>query len=161
MSFTSEFEFENELELEFPPPLKSQQLIEYKSAPGGFMARVSGFDEGSLTSADPAVVRLQSAAIDRIAQEVTARTRAGWCVEVVVTGHADPRNDPKPQGPISAERARVIANRIRARTSRIAGVRGITPSGVGARDPLWPSATHIQRALNRRIEVTILQILCA
>jgi outer membrane protein OmpA-like peptidoglycan-associated protein len=160
MSFASEFEFENELELEFPPPLKARQLVEYKSSSGGFMARISGFDDGSTTSPDPAVVQLQNAAIERIAREVAARTKAGWCVEVMVQGHADPQNDPR-QGPISEARARVIANKIRARVSRIAGVQGITPSGVGARNPLWPSATHIQRALNRRVEVTILQILCA
>ena len=123
------------------------------------MARISGFDQGSTTSPDPAVVRSQNAAIETIAREVAERTGKGWCVEVIVQGHADPTNDPKPPDRISAERAGAIANRIRARTSRIAGVQGITPSGVGASDPLWPSTTHIQRALNRRVEVTILQII--
>ena len=162
MSFETEFRQEQELELEFPPPLKTRQLIESKSSPGGFLARVSGFDEGSTTSRDPSVVRLQNAGVDRIVREIAARTNAGWCVEVIVQGHADPRNDPKPPETVSVARARAIAAKIGSRLpATVSGVRGITPSGAGARDPLWPSSTHVQRALNRRVEVTILQILCA
>jgi outer membrane protein OmpA-like peptidoglycan-associated protein len=162
MWFETEFEMEQELELEFPPPLKTRQLIESKSSAGGFMARISGFDENITTSRDPAVVRMHNAAVNSIVREIATRTRAGWCVEVMVQGHADPQNDSKPPDSISLARARAIASKIASRIpSTVSGVRGISPSGAGARDPLWPSSTHIQRALNRRVEVTIMQILCA
>jgi len=160
MSLAREFELEDELE--FPPRLTSGQLVEYKSFPtGNFMARLSGFDPGSTTSGDGAVVRLHSAAVERVVREVMAKA-TDWCVELIVEGHEDPQNDPKPHGRISRERARVIAGRIWARLPATARRRvSVSPSGARADFPLGPSTTHQQRALNRRVEVTMMLILCA
>jgi len=138
MAFASEFEFEDELELESleeckmidPPSAKwdspslwvSPSLLQCRGAsvPLGtaFLMRVSGFDWRRVTpppeARDPGrpVLQLHRNAVTRIVNEIRRRTTDGNCVALRVQGYADPIGESDIAKDISAQRAQAFSEQL-------------------------------------------------
>jgi hypothetical protein len=179
MASASEFEYEDELELELldfenGPEMESDgelltspNLIEFRSRPDNtFHARVSGFgrkmDTPPSEADDPGrpVLKLHQNAVTRIVNEIKARTASGLCVDLYVLGYVDSGSE-WGIADLDQKRANAISNQIWARlpAANKARVNKISKEGRGIAVP-WFSDTHKHRALNRHVEVGIFPANC-
>lgn len=186
MAFASEFELEDELELELldlkeAPEMENldgPSLWESKALPGGFMARISGFDWTVATPPparhDPGrpVLQIHRSGVKQIVDAIKARTTFGNCVTLTVAGFTDPGGEsaavlaqpPFNTNPkdLSQKRADSIFNQImadpRLSDAEKGRIKQTKSDGLGNFSPIHPSNTHRQRALNRRVEVLVLKL---
>lgn len=77
-------------------------------------------------------------------------------VVMVITGYTDNTGDPNDNLLLSQARASAVVNYLSARGIDVGRFR---PIGKGAADPVAPNDNDVNRALNRRIEVTLLNLL--
>lgn len=183
MAFASEFELEDELELELldlkeapeMEDLNGPSLWESKALPGGFMARISGFDWRVATPPparhDPGrpVLQIHRSGVKQIVDAIKAKTTAGKCVKLTVAGFVDPGGESASAlaavgataDSLSQQRADSIRGQIMAQLFGEELQIKQESVKMGATSPIWPSNTHRHRALNRRVEVLVRETPCS
>jgi hypothetical protein len=174
MAFAGEFEFEYEAELEREilgladeGEFEGLVLVPDSDRMGDlFIQRISGFDWRMTTAPsvandppDRPVLKLQNAGVWRIVQEIRKRT-ASSCIRVFITGFVDEKEADRlnsdPNKSLDILRARAIGKQISdalPATSRPAIKQWVIQRG--GVDSIENSNTTLNRALNRRVEVTI------
>jgi len=187
MAFASEFELEDELELELlesedcpvsatPAKWDKPSLLECRKSPAplgtAFGMRVSGFDWKKATPPpavhDPGrpVAQLHRDAISQIINEIQRMTTATNCVALEVRGYADPLSELDIAKDISAQRAEAFSgqlwDRILARLPKDNQIRIKRKiwRGMGAASPIWTVNTPRNRHLNRRVLVLVGPVSC-
>jgi len=177
MSFANQFEYEAELDREIlgladEGEFEGLVLVPNSERVGDlFIQRISGFDWRMATAPsvandppDRPVLKLQNAGVSRIIQEIRRRTTSS-CIRVIITGFVDEQEADRlssdPNKSLDVLRAKAIGKQVwdaLPASSRPAIKQWlIRGDGVG---PIEDSATTLNRALNRRVEVSIAPAAC-
>jgi hypothetical protein len=178
MAFASEFEYEDDLELlEYELELLESDIgkkppnltdLNFPWDKKDFYARASGFhsqDYHPERDKKFDARRQHESALNAIAIGIINRTASGKCVDVFVSGYADPYTESKKAIKISQDRADSFRWRIELRILEIMGNKAdeivrrtifYKPDGKGAK-ALWPKSpnTKLNRVQNRRVEVFV------
>lgn len=86
----------------------------------------------------------------RLLDQVAAKIKACPTAKISVVGYSDDAGSDRVNLPLSASRARSVAD---ALTSD--GIAGVTSRGAGSANPLADNGTAAGRAQNRRVEITV------